>query len=122
MNGLAGALLRYRVMALVVGVVLLVLVFVGIPLQYGVGGVWAKVVPFAFTIHGLLYIVYLATAVDLARRSRFTLTQLAAMVGAGFLPFLAFFIEHRVNLRVSALLAEEPGGSPAAGGGSPAAG
>ena len=120
MSGLAGALLRYRVMAFVVGVVLLVLVFVGLPLQYGVGGVWNKVVPAAFTIHGLLYIIYLASAVDLARRSRFTLPQLAAMVGAGFLPFLAFFIEHRVNLRVTALLDSEPEGAPAAAGDQPA--
>jgi hypothetical protein len=44
--------------------------------------------------------------VDLARRARFTLLQMAAMVGAGFLPFLAFFIEHRVRLRVEALLVE----------------
>jgi len=108
-SDLAGALLRYRVMAFVVGVVLLVLVFIGLPLQYAVGGVWQKVVPDAFTVHGLLYIVYLVTAVDLARRCRFTLLQLAAMVCAGFLPFLAFFVEHRVNLRVTAVLAgEEP--------------
>ena len=104
MSGLAGALLRYRIMAYVVGVGLLILVFVGVPLQYGanIPQVAAVVGP----IHGFLYIVYLVSAVDLARRSRFTLWQLAAMVGAGFLPFLAFFIEHRVRLRVEALLAE----------------
>ncbi len=52
-------------------------------------------------IHGFLYIVYLLAAVDLARRARFTLLQLAAMIGAGFLPFLAFFIEHRVMQRLA---------------------
>jgi integral membrane protein len=95
---LSGAILRYRVMAYVVGVGLLTLVFVGVPLQYGAGipGVDAVVGP----IHGFFYIVYLLTAVDLARRARFTLLQMAAMIGAGFLPFLAFIIEHRVVTRL----------------------
>lgn len=100
------ALRHYRVMAFVVGTGLLILSFAGLPLQYVVGGLWQKVVPVGWTIHGILYIVYLLTAVDLARKARFTLGQMAATVGAGFLPFLAFFVEHRVNVRVSAALAE----------------
>jgi integral membrane protein len=98
MKGVDGALLRYRVMAFIVGVGLLILVFIGIPLQYGAGEpVVAQVVG---PIHGFLYIVYLLAALDLARRARFTLWQLAGMVGAGFVPFLAFFVEHRVTQRV----------------------
>lgn len=104
-KGLVSALGRYRVMAYVVGVGLLTLVLVGVPLQYaaGIPGVDQVVGP----IHGFLYIVYLLTAVDLARRARFTLGQMAAMVGAGFLPFLAFVIEHRVVKRLHAWLAED---------------
>ena len=100
MSGVEGALLRYRIMAWIVGVGLLVLVFVGIPLQY-----WAHrpaVAQIVGPIHGFLYIVYLAAGLDLARRARFTLWQIVAMVAAGFLPFLAFYIEHRVTLRVRA--------------------
>ena len=99
MRGIPGALLRYRIMAYVVGVGLIVLVGAGIPLQYAFGepGVVRVVGP----IHGFLYIVYLAAALDLARRARFTLLQMAAMVGAGFLPFLAFFIERRVTRRLA---------------------
>jgi integral membrane protein len=93
-----GALARYRVMAYLVGTGLLILVFIGIPLQYGASkpGVVMVVGP----IHGALYIVYLLAAIDLARRGRFTLLQMAAMIGAGFLPFLAFLIERRVTRRV----------------------
>ena len=101
--GLAGAVLRYRIMAYIVGTGLLILVFVGVPLQYGAG--IPQVAEVVGPIHGFLYIVYLLTAVDLARRARFTLLQLAAMIGAGFLPFLAFFIEHRVVQRLAATLA-----------------
>ena len=100
-----GALLRYRVMAFVVGVGLLILVFVGVPLQYGAGR--PQVAAIVGPIHGFLYIVYLLTALDLARRARFTLWQLAGMVGAGFVPFLAFFVEARVNRRMQPVLAEE---------------
>jgi integral membrane protein len=105
--GLAGAVLRYRIMAYIVGVGLLVLVFVGVPLQYGAGV--PQVAEIVGPIHGFLYIVYLLTAVDLARRARFTLLQLAAMIGAGFLPFLAFFIEHRVVQRLAATLTGDAG-------------
>ena len=99
-QGLAGAIARYRIMAYVVGVGLLILVFVGVPLQYGAGV--PQVAEIVGPIHGFLYIVYLLAALDLARRARFTLLQMAAMVGAGFLPFLAFIIEHRVVTRLAA--------------------
>jgi integral membrane protein len=93
-----GALLRYRVMAYIVGVGLFILVFVGIPLQIaGHKGVVQIVGP----VHGFLYIVYLLAALDLARRARFTLLQMAAMIGAGLLPFLAFVIERRITKKIN---------------------
>ena len=94
------ALTRYRVMAYLVGTGLLVLVLIGVPLQYAANK--PQVVAIVGPIHGFLYIVYLATAYDLARRARFTLLQLAAMVGAGLVPGLAFVLEHRVVRRVRA--------------------
>lgn len=93
-----GSLLRYRVMAYVVGVGLAILVFVGIPLQYGAGS--PGVVKVVGPIHGALYIVYLLAAADLARRARFGLLQLAAMIAAGFVPLLAFVVEHQVVKRL----------------------
>jgi integral membrane protein len=110
-SGLTGALLRYKVMAYVVGVGLLVLVLVGVPLQYGANV--PQVAEIVGPIHGFLYIVYLLAAVDLARRARFTLLQMAAMVAAGILPFLAFIIERRVERRVRDVL-DESAGIPAA--------
>ncbi len=97
-QAVGGALLRYRIMAYVVGVGLAILVFVGIPLQYGAGS--KAVVAFVGPIHGFAYIVYLFTALDLARRARFSLLEMLAMVGAGLLPGLAFVIEHRVTRRL----------------------
>lgn len=111
LRGLAGAIVRYRVMAYVVGVGLLVLVLIGVPLQYA--ATVPQVAEIVGPIHGLLYIVYLLSAVDLARRARFTLLQMVAMIAAGFLPFLAFVIEHRVVLRLHAMA--DLGDDPVAG-------
>ena len=106
MSGVEGALLRYKVMAYVVGVGLLVLVFVGVPLQYGANV--PQVAQVVGPVHGFLYIVYLVAALDLARRARFTLLQMVAMVGAGFVPFLAFVIERRVERRVRQAQSTDP--------------
>ena len=104
------ALSRYRAMAYLVGTGLLILTLVGIPLQYLANQ--PAVVAIVGPIHGLLYIVYLAAAYDLARRARFTLLQLAAMVAAGLLPFLAFVLERRVERRVRAEVASGEASEP----------
>ncbi|MGH8919390.1 MAG: DUF3817 domain-containing protein, partial [Actinomycetes bacterium] len=85
--------------AYTVGVGLIVLVFVGIPLQIaGHKGVVSVVGP----IHGFLYIVYLVAALDLARRAKFGFLRMLAMVAAGLLPFLAFVIERSITAKVAA--------------------
>lgn len=98
--GVQGALLRYRVMAFTVGVGLLVLVAVGIPLQYGahIDGVVKVVGP----MHGFLYLVYLVFALDLWRRERWSLVRIVAMVAAGFVPGLAFYVERQMTKRFTA--------------------
>jgi integral membrane protein len=89
-----GALIRYRVMAFIVGTGLLILVFVAVPLQFGANiDLVAQIVG---TMHGYLYIVYLIAAADLARRAHWRLLRIVMVVAAGFLPFLAFIVEHRV--------------------------
>ena len=55
-----GALVRYRVMTFIVGSALIVLVFLGVPLQ--VWGHFDLVAKVEGTIHGYLYLVYLFTA------------------------------------------------------------
>src|SRR5215475_11547957 len=100
-KGLRGALLRYRVMALVVGVGLVVLTFVGVPLQiWGHNDSVAQVVGIA---HGYLYMAYVVLVVDLARRARWSLKRTAGVVLAGTVPLLGFFVErwvsHRTDVR-----------------------
>ncbi len=99
-RGFSGALFRYRVMAYVVGVMLLFLCVVAIPLQFAANS--PQVANVGFTIHGILYIIYLLSVADLARRAKFRLGELVALVCAGFLPGLAFYVEHRTASRLLA--------------------
>jgi len=94
-----GALVRYRVMAFVVGIGLVLLVFVGMPLQFAAHR--KVVVEVVGTAHGYLYLLYLVTAADLARRAHWRIGRILAVVAAGFVPFLAFVIEHRVYRQMS---------------------
>jgi integral membrane protein len=90
-----GALRRYRVLAYIVGTGLIILVFAGVPLQYGAN--LPQVAQIVGPVHGAIYIIYLISAVDLARRSNLKTRQLLAIVLAGFLPFLAFIVERRIS-------------------------
>jgi integral membrane protein len=94
-RGARAALRRYRFMAYVVGTGLLILVFVGVPLQYGAG--LPQLAQVVGIVHGAMYIVYLMAAVDLSRRGGLNLRQLAMMVLAGFVPFVAFVVERKVT-------------------------
>jgi len=94
-RGLHGALLRFRVMAYVVGVALIVLVFVGIPLQ--IWGDNANVVHVVGPIHGFLYIAYLVVGADLFRRAGWPIWRLWVVVVSGLVPFAAFVVERRVG-------------------------
>jgi len=89
------ALTRFRVMAYVVGVLLLVLVFVAMPLKYFADqpGMVAIVGP----MHGFLYMVYLVTAFDLAVRAKWTFGRTILVLLAGTVPAMSFVAERKVT-------------------------
>jgi integral membrane protein len=89
------ALIRYRVIAYVVGVVLIVLVLVGMPLKYL--GNDPVVVETVGPAHGFLYMVYLVAAFDLGRRANWPLRRLILVMLAGTVPFLSFYAERVVT-------------------------
>jgi integral membrane protein len=100
------ALLRYRIMAYVVGCLLVVLVCVGLPLKYGP---WHNetVVLWTAIPHGWLYMILLITAFDLGRRARWTWTRLILIALAGTIPFLSFVAERSATKDVRAKLATQ---------------
>lgn len=90
-------LLHYRVMAFTTATLLIILVFVGIPLQFAAGrpGV-ANVVG---TVHGFLYLVYLYVAFRLTRALAVKKAQTALVLLAGTVPFAGFIAERKMTRR-----------------------
>ena len=90
-----GAVTRYRVMAYVTGVLLIVLCFVAVPLKlFAHNGVLSTVVGIP---HGMVcYPLYLLTTFDLYRRVRWPLSKMVVIVLAGIIPFLTFYVERRI--------------------------
>jgi integral membrane protein len=112
------AVLRYRVMAYVTGVVLMVLVFVGIPLQVFAHNL--VVVNDVGTAHGILYIIYLVTAYLLSRQLKMKLAspQTIILLLAGTIPVLTFVVErwmtrHLINPALAAAAGPSPAAAPA---------
>lgn len=95
----SGALLRYRIMAFVTGVVLLVgtialIVKVsGAPhMEPGTGLLWVA--------HGYLYLVYVIVTAVLGVKLRWPLARLALVMLAGTIPTMSFVAEHFVTRAV----------------------
>ncbi len=101
--GVRGALLRYRIMAYLVGTLLVVLVVVGVPLKYLGGN--GLVVTLTGVPHGWLYMVLLITAYDLGRRVHWPWGRLLVIALAGTVPFLSFWAEYSARKDVQARLA-----------------
>ncbi len=99
-RGVPAALVRYRVMAYVVGVMLVLLVFVAMPLKYFAGNPGPVAV--IGTAHGLLYGVYLLAAFDLALRARWRASSTLGVLLAGTVPLLSFVAERIVTRRTRA--------------------
>jgi integral membrane protein len=98
-----GALARYRVMAIVTGVMLLLLC-VELILRYVVDVSWIDAVKWIPYAHGWIYVVYLVTVVDLWSKMRWTFGRLVAQVLAGVVPVMSFIVEKRVHRDAEAKL------------------
>jgi integral membrane protein len=124
-DALRGAVRRYRVMAYVTGCVLIVLCFVGIPLQ-----VFANndvVVNDVGTLHGILYIIYLVTAFMMTRMVGMKVASAGTLIVllAGTIPILTFVVERwvtRTYINPALAAASAAASASAAGGSGPATG
>ena len=102
------ALLRYRVMATVVGVLLIVLILVGVPLKYLTAdesspqqlGEW--ITTYLGVAHGWLYMIFLVTAFLLSRKAKWDLPFTLVTLLCGTVPVLSFWAERRATARVRA--------------------
>jgi integral membrane protein len=99
-RGLSAAFLRYRILAFVTGVMLLLLAFVAMPMKYLAHQ--PGPVSVIGTAHGFLFMVYLVTALDLGIRLRWRWLKLGLVMLAGTIPFASFIAERRASEEVRA--------------------
>ncbi len=93
---------RYRIMSFVTGTTLLILTFTLILHSVDLH-LWTQMKPFVAVVgigHGVvLYPIYLITCFMFALKARVHLGLLLLMMLSGFVPGLAFYMEHRVGLK-----------------------
>ncbi|MDQ3715707.1 MAG: DUF3817 domain-containing protein [Actinomycetota bacterium] len=105
-TGRPAALLRFRIIAIVVGIGLIVLILVGMPLKYLADGALSvtgdQIVGIVGPIHGTLYVLYLIAAFDLSQRCKWSWKGTIGVLLAGTIPFLSFVAERIVTRGVRA--------------------
>ena len=97
------AFLRYRIMSFITGTTLLVLCCTALLHQVDIS-TWKHIQDFVKVVgigHGVvLYPIYLIMSFQVALKARLHVGYLAMMLLAGCVPFLAFYIEHRMRVKL----------------------
>ena len=123
------ALLRYQVMATIVGVLLVVLCLIGVPLANFDGtsmwhvfpstpAIWPEgsgahqlgeaITTYLGIAHGWLYMIFLVTAFVLSRKARWSASFTIVTLVCGTIPLISFWAERRATRNVKAQLAAQP--------------
>lgn len=102
---MAAALKRFRIIAWIVGVMLLILVFVAVPLHHFANKPQLSEV--VGPLHGFLFVIYLLAALDLAIRLRWRPVRAVLIMISGTIPFASFIAERSVTKQVNARLVAE---------------
>jgi integral membrane protein len=101
------AVQRYRIMAYITGVLIIIVVFAGIPLQ--IWGHNTVIVNGVGTIHGFLYLVYIVFAYLLARKLGMRPQPTVLLLLAGTVPIMTFAVERWMTRRyIDPALSESP--------------
>ena len=91
------AITRFRVMAIICGVMSLLLWFIYMPGKYMLDGIEDQKYLIAIPIvHGYLYMVYLLTVLQVGVKGRWNLLKILWVMLAGTLPVASFIAERRI--------------------------
>jgi integral membrane protein len=94
---MSGAIKRYRVMALVAGVMSLLLWFVDLPVAYLFNNEdWKAAVAWIPFVHGWVYAVYVLVAIQFSVKARWSMKKMIWLILAGTLPIASIAAERRV--------------------------
>ena len=94
---MSGAIKRYRVMALVAGVMSILLWFVDLPVAYLFNNEdWKAAVAWIPFVHGWVYAVYVLVAIQFSVNARWPMKEIIWLILAGTLPIASIAAERRV--------------------------
>ncbi len=94
---MSGAIKRYRVMALVAGVMSLLLWFVDLPVAYLFNNEdWKAAVAWIPFVHCWVYAVYVLVAIQFSVKARWPMKKIIWLILAGTLPIASIAAERRV--------------------------
>ena len=89
--------LRFRVMAIIAGLMSLLLWFVDLPVAYLFDNPdWKARVAWIPFVHGWVYLVYVITAIQFATKARWPIMKMMGLILAGTLPVASLLAERRV--------------------------
>lgn len=96
-KSMRGVFIRFRVMALIAGVMSLLLWFVELPAVYLLDNPELKEnVAWIPYVHGYTYPFYVLTAIHLAAKLRWSVPRMIALILAGTLPIASLIAERRI--------------------------
>jgi hypothetical protein len=94
---MSGVLIRFRVMAIIAGVMSLLLWFGYMPAKYLIDNPsFLDVLRWVPIVHGYLYPIYILTAIQFATVARFPFKRMIGFILAGTLPVASLIAERRV--------------------------
>jgi len=94
---IAGAVKRYRFMAILAGIMSLLLWFVDLPVAYIFNNEnWKANVVWIPFVHGWVYAVYVLTAIQFASKAKWPVVKMLGLILAGTLPVASLVTERKV--------------------------
>jgi integral membrane protein len=94
---MSDAILRFRIMAIVAGVMSLLLWFVDLPVVYILNNQsWKDNVAWIPFVHGWVYALYLLTAIQFSVKARWPLGKVLWLALAGTLPVASLLAERKI--------------------------
>lgn len=94
---MAGAVKRYRTMAILAGIMSLLLWFVDLPVAYLFDNEsWKAKVTWIPFVHGWVYALYVLTALQFSSKAKWPVMKMLGLVLAGTLPVASLITERKV--------------------------
>jgi integral membrane protein len=94
---MSAAVKRFRVMALLAGVMSLLLWFIDLPVVYVFNNAdWKSAVAWIPFVHGWIYLAYVLVALQFSVKAKWSIKKIVWLLLAGTLPFASIAAERRV--------------------------